>query len=88
MLTTNYQAEFKKDLRRVLRRGAKIEKFERVVEFLVNEKVLPTKYREHKLKGRYSGYSECHIEPDWLLMYKIEGGVLYLARTGTHSDLF
>ena len=59
-----------------------------VTKALENEEILDAKYKEHRLIGNYKGYLECHIEPDWLLIYKINGKDLYLARTGTHSDLF
>ena len=62
----------------------------RTIEKLANEEVLPAKYRNHQLIGNYVGYMECHIRPDWLLIYKIENNklILTLSRTGTHSDLF
>ena len=67
-----------------------LEKLKTVVELLVQEQILPERYRDHNLVGDWSGYRECHIEPDWLLLYKIERDEesLTLVRTGTHSDLF
>jgi mRNA interferase YafQ len=64
--------------------------FEEVLRILVQNKPLPQKYRDHQLVGNYSGHRECHITPDWLLIYKIEEDILTLSltRTGTHSDLF
>ena len=61
-----------------------------IVELLANGKELPEKYRDHNLTGNWKGHRECHIQPDWLLVYKIENDILVLtlARTGTHSDLF
>ena len=62
----------------------------KVVDTLVAEKVLDEQYHDHSLSGNYEGFRECHIEPDWLLVYKIDKNelILYLFRTGTHSDLF
>lgn len=61
-----------------------------VLQYLVEEKPLPSKYKEHDLRGNYKGYKECHILPDWLLVYKIDKNILILilSRTGAHSDLF
>lgn len=90
MLDIYYQKSFKKDFAKALKRGCNPELFEEVLELLVHEEPLPQKYRDHSLAGNYRGYRECHIQPDWLLIYKIDGGklLLTLARTGTHSDLF
>ena len=61
-----------------------------MIEILAKGEELPAKYQNHQLKGVYSGYYDCHIQPDWLLIYKIDNGrlLLTLAWTGTHSDLF
>ena len=90
MLDIYYQKSFKKDFAKALKRGCNPELFEEVLELLVHEEPLSQKYRDHSLVGNYRGYRECHIQPDWLLIYKIDGGklLLTLARTGTHSDLF
>lgn len=88
MLSINRTTQFKKDVKRMLRRNADIEGLKSVLKYLVNEKELPVKYRNHNLVGNYIGHQECHIEPDWLLIYRIENKELYLERTGTHSDLF
>ncbi len=84
------RASFKKDLKRVKKSGLKLEKLYKVVEMLADDISLEEKYRDHKLQGNYSGCIECHIEPDWLLIYEKteETLVLILNRTGTHSDLF
>ena len=81
---------FKKDFQKIIKRGHSVEKFNDVLNYLVNEKPLPPEYRDHKLQGDFTGYRECHIEPDWLLIYKIEEQILtlVLSRTGSHSDLF
>lgn len=67
-----------------------MNKIKNVIEKLANGEILEAKYRDHLLTGDYSGFRECHIQPDWLLVYQIDNGqlVLFLARTGTHSDLF
>jgi mRNA interferase YafQ len=90
MLTIRYQTAFKKDYKRVVKRGYNTDLLEEVIEILVKEEKLPEKYKDHELGGDYVGYRECHITPDWLLIYKIvhEELVLLLTRTGTHSDLF
>ena len=90
MLTIKYQATFKKDYKRIKKRGYDVRLLERVVELLAAGQELPPKYRDHLLTGDYSGCRECHIAPDWLLVYEIAQDelLLYLMRTGTHSDLF
>ena len=84
-------AQFKKDYKLAVKRGCKIDKLYRVISLLAEGETLPPEYRDHPLLGKlYVGYRECHIEPDWLLVYKITESVLVLTlyRTGTHSDLF
>ena len=90
MLKINYHNSFKKDVKKIKKRGLDISKLEKVISILANEEVLPKEYCDHYLNGKYKGYKECHIEPDWLLIYKIENKILTLtlAYTGTHSDLF
>ena len=90
MLTIKYETSFKKDFKRIIKRGYKAELLEEVIEMLANGQVLPEKYKDHSLIGNYADCRECHIEPDWLLIYKISNNelILYLTRTGTHSDLF
>ena len=89
MLTINYHTSFKKDYKRIIKRGYKAERLEKVLDYLVNEIPLPQEYRDHDLTGDWKGYRG-HIQPDWLLIYKIRNDrlVLTLTRTGTHSDLF
>ena len=88
--TVKQSSLFKKDYKTALKRGYDITLLLEVIEILANGETLPEKYKDHALKGKYSGYRECHITPDWLLIYKIEDNLLILAltRTGTHSDLF
>ena len=88
MRRVNYANQFKKDVKLVSKRGYNMGLLYTVMKALENEEVLDVKYKEHRLFGSYNGYLECHIEPDWLLIYKINGQDLYFARTGTHSDLF
>ena len=90
MLTIKYHKSFKKDYKLIKKRGYDISLLEETVSIIANEEPLPEKYRDHDLKGEYEGFRECHILPDWLLIYRIEDGnvILALARTGSHSDLF
>ena len=90
MLTIKYESSFKKDYKRIIKRGYDPSLFEAVVTILANEEPLPQKYHDHPLAGNHIGHRECHITPDWLLIYKISKQelILYLTRTGTHSDLF
>lgn len=82
--------KFKKDLKLAVKRGYDIKLLENVVNRLANEESLDPKYKDHTLSGDYSGFRECHITPDWLLVYQVINDelVLFLSRTGTHSDLF
>lgn len=82
--------KFKKDLKLAVKRGYDIKLLENVVNRLANEEPLDPKYKDHTLLGDYSGFRECHITPDWLLVYQVINDelVLFLSRTGTHSDLF
>ncbi|MCD7772673.1 MAG: type II toxin-antitoxin system YafQ family toxin [Ruminococcus sp.] len=81
---------FKKDLKTAIKRGYNIDLLEAVVDTLANGKQLPEKYRDHNLSGNFKNCRECHITPDWLLIYEIfeDELILFLTRTGTHSDLF
>lgn len=89
MLTIKYEKSFKKDYKRVKKRGYNIQLLENVLELLARQEPLPLKYKDHALTGDYKGFRECHITPDWLLVYEIhdEELILVLTRTGTHSDL-
>ena len=90
MLKIRYQTSFKKDYKRVIKRGYNAKLMEEIIQKLAKGEQLPEKNKDHPLSGNYSGCRECHITPDWLLIYEIDNGelVLYLTRTGTHSDLF
>ena len=89
MLRIRVHNKFKKDLKAIIKRGYDEEKLWTVVEQLANEIPLPPKNHDHALTGNYVGCRECHIEPDWLLVYEIQKDelLLLLVRTGTHSDL-
>ena len=82
--------KFKKDLKIMIRRGYNLKLLDDIVTKLANGEQLPVKNKDHNLSGNYVGKRECHITPDWLLIYEIDQEVLYLylTRTGTHSDLF
>lgn len=88
--TVRPTTRFQKDLKRLQKRGYDISLLTAVIKKLANGESLPAKNRDHYLSGDYSGTRECHITPDWLLIYEIENEelILYLTRTGTHSDLF
>lgn len=88
MLKVKETKGFEKDFKKCIKRGYNHSKLSDIVNLIALNLNLPTRCRPHKLSGEYSGYWECHIEPDWLLIYLIEDGVLKLVRTGTHSDLF
>lgn len=88
MRTIRRTTQFKKDVKRMGRRGKKFEEFKEVIGKLVLGAELETKYKDHYLVGQYRGSRECHIEPDWLLIYELTKDELVLVRTGTHSDLF
>ena len=88
MLIAQEENGFKKDLKLIRKRGKDIEKLKAIVKKLILKEALPEKNHNHQLTGKYKGFCECHIEPDWLLIYKIDSKSLTLVRTGTHSDLF
>ena len=88
MRTPNYTRQFERDLRLAQRRGKDIDKLKQVVAALINEESLTERYYDHPLKGNYRDRRECHLEPDWLLIYKLQGDEIIFERTGKHSDLF
>ncbi len=88
MLKSVYTTQFKKDYKCQKRRQKNLSDLRDIINQLACKKTLLPKYKDHSLKGDYSGCRECHIEPDWLLIYLIDGAALKLIRTGTHSDLF
>jgi mRNA interferase YafQ len=80
--------QFKKDIKRAQKRGKDLAKLKAVIDLLLAEKPLPPKNRDHQLGGNRVGHRDCHIEPDWILIYKILDDEIRLERSGTHSDLF
>ena len=91
MLKLARTTQFKKDVKRLIRSGSKdMAKLKEVITRLINEEKLEQKYREHPLKSNWKGFLECHIEPDWLLIYRVKESEkeLELARTGSHSEIF
>ncbi len=88
MLTPVRSAQFKRDVKRVQKRGKDLAKLKILLTLLIEQSPLPSAYLDHPLRGDWKGYRDAHIEPDWLLLYRIEGDELHLARTGTHADLF
>lgn len=80
--------QFKRDIKRLTRQGADLAKLETVVIHLVAERPLAERHRDHALTGNWRGYRDCHIEPDWLLLYRIVDDELQLTRTGSHAELF
>ena len=90
MLEIVLSNRFKKDLKLAHKRGYNLDLLDAVVGQLASGKPLDAKYRDHDLSGDYVGFRECHIQPDWLLVYRVEKQmlILFLSRTGTHSDLF
>jgi mRNA interferase YafQ len=79
---------FRKDIKLMMRGGKDISLLQDVVRILANSEPLPVRNRDHSLVGDWKGFRECHIQPDWLLIYQIKGQDLTLIRTGSHSDLF
>lgn len=88
MLTINAANQFKRDRRRCVKRGYNMALLAAAINTLAIPAALPPQNRDHTLTGNWAGYQECHLAPDWLLIYKVDGNELYLARTGTHADLF
>ena len=88
VLTPVRSTQFKRDVKRAQRRGKDLTKLRPPLTALIRQALLPTRYRDHPLHGNWRGYRELHIEPDWLLIYRIRGDELHLVRTGSHADLF
>lgn len=88
MLEVSYTGQFKKDFKLCKKRGCDMRLLKNIIDTLSIPAELPDKNREHDLIGNYIGKRECHVSPDWLLIYRIEENRLVLYRTGTHSDLF
>ena len=88
MLVIEQSNAFKRDVKKAKAQGRKFKLFEEIIGLLLNEMDLPIRCCNHKLIGNYDGYHELHIQPDWLLIYKVKKNILYLARMGSHSELF
>lgn len=88
MLAPSFTNQFKKDLKRIKKRGKDAAKLKAVMTSLIDEQPLAERHRDHVLVGSNQGRRECHIEPDWLLIYKVNEGEIIFERTGSHSDLF
>lgn len=88
MLRPVYTRRFERDLKRVKRRGKDLEKLKDVIRQLVSGTLLDRRYYDHPLIGNYKGRRECHLEPDWLLIYMRDQDRIVFERTGTHADLF
>lgn len=84
-----YSSQFYKDVKRMQKRRKEMGKIKTLMSLLINDRLpLPAAYRDHPLQGNYNGYRDAHIEPDWLLIYKMTDELLRFERTGTHADLF
>ncbi len=83
-----YTKQFEKDLKLARRRGKDLQKLKNIIEILLSNQPLPHRYHDHWLSGNYSDRRECHIEPDWLLIYEPRKKEIVFERMGTHSDLF
>ncbi len=88
MKTIFETSQFRKDLKKIKKRGKDIHKLKEVVRQIANGEILAARHRDHALIGSRGGSRDCHIEPDWLLIYRKDEDSLYLERSGTHSDLF
>ncbi len=88
MLTPVRSSRFKRDVKQLEKLGKDLSKLRHVLLVLLDQEPLAASYRDHPLVGEWSGFRDLHIEPDWILLYRVKDGELQLARTGTHADLF
>ena len=88
MLKADFTNKFKKDYKLAIKRNLDISLFDKIIDDLINEIPLDAKHKDHPLIGNYKGCRECHIKPDWLLIYQAYDDTIVFERTGTHSDLF
>lgn len=90
MYEVKFTTKFKKDYKKIIKQGYDITLLKSVVSLLAENKQLPQKYKDHALNGNWIGHRECHVLPDWLLIYKVDNDILVLTltRTGSHSELF
>lgn len=80
--------QFKRDVKRMERRGRNLAKLRTLLDLLIEGGPLPAEYKDHPLRGEFAGSRDCHVEPDWILIYTVEGNHIRFERTGTHTDLF
>nr|VFJ50703.1 MAG: mRNA interferase YafQ [Candidatus Kentron sp. FM]VFJ50734.1 MAG: mRNA interferase YafQ [Candidatus Kentron sp. FM]VFK08742.1 MAG: mRNA interferase YafQ [Candidatus Kentron sp. FM] len=83
-----YSGQFRRDVKRVGKRGNDMEKLKELMRLLLSGESLPVRYKDHPLRGNWSGCRDAHIEPDWILIYYLDGDTVRFERTGTHADLF
>ncbi len=88
MLNPIQGGQFKRDVKLSKKRNKDMDKLRELMRFLIEEKSLPPEYKDHPLKGNWAHHRDSHMEPDWILIYKIDGNDLYFVRTGTHADIF
>ena len=88
MKKVSQTTQFSRDIKRLIKRGKNLSKLRKVVTLLATDEILDAKYRDHSLVGQWKPARDCHIEPDWILIYTVTETTLRLERTGTHSDLF
>lgn len=88
MLNIAYTRQFKRDVKKLKKRNKDITKLRPIIDTLIKKKPLSEKQRDHLLVGNYKNRRECHVEPDWLLIYKVSKDEIIFERTGSHSDLF
>ncbi len=88
MRTPVYSGQFKRDLKATKKRGKDMRKIKRLMQLLLEDQPLPAEYLDHPLKGPWKSFRDAHLEPDWILIYKIDGSTVRFERTGRHVDLF
>jgi mRNA interferase YafQ len=88
MLNPVYTNIFKKEYKRAIKRGQDIEALDLLMDLIIEEQPIPARYKKHLLTGNWKGRWDCHIAPDWLLLFKIDGDEVIFERTGSHADLF
>jgi len=87
-LNLQYTTQFKKDYKRIKKQNKDLTKLRTIIDLLISGQSLGSQYRDHQLAGNWKGHRDCHIEPDWILIYRLTPDDLFLERTGSHSDLF
>ena len=88
MKTATYSTQFRRDVKRMQKRGKDMEKLKQLIELLLAGEPLPLNYKDHPLKHNWAGRRDAHVEPDWVLIYAAADDAVHFERTGTHSDLF